>query len=211
MQFGRGGDLKTVDPLTGRRIEPAAQTPESLISGELQPGEKLIWAGRPVNKGSFGRQHIAQALFGIPFLGFALFWTGMALTMTNASADTPWFFRYVFPAFGLPFIAVGLGLVSGPFRARFRAGRMLYGLTDRRLILREDDYVRSLTFDQVRMIERRDNRDGSGDVVVTEERTGTGRNSRLEKIGFFGIAEPRKVEQAIRSAREAAKATRVQS
>lgn len=203
MRFGRGGDLDNTDPLTGRRIEPAAQTPESLLRGELQPGEKLIWAGRPVNPGSFGRQYRAQALFGIPFLAFALFWTATALTMTNASTDTPWFFRYIFPAFGLPFIVVGAGLVSGPLRARFRARLTLYGLTDKRLIVREDDFVQSWSFDQVQMIRRRDNRGGSGDVVFREERTGGSRGSRYQPVGFFGIAEPQKVEQAIRAAREA--------
>ncbi|MBK8457120.1 MAG: hypothetical protein IPL47_08455 [Phyllobacteriaceae bacterium] len=205
MRFGRGGDLNEVDPITGRRIDRAAETPQTIMQREMAPGEKLIWAGRPTNAGSFGRPLLAQAIFGIPFLAFALFWTGMAATMTNASPDTPWFFRYVFPAFGIPFIVVGISLVSGPLRARWRARRVVYGLTDRRLIIREDDYVQSFAFDQIQMIKRRDNRDGTGDVVFREETRRLSRGSRSESIGFHGIAEPQKVEQAIRAAREAVK------
>lgn len=204
MRFGRGGDLNEFDPISGRRIDRAAETPLTTMQREMQPGERLIWADRPVNAGSFGRQHMAQAIFGIPFLAFALFWTGMALTMTNADPSTPWFFRFVFPAFGIPFIVVGLGLVSGPFRARFRARRTVYGLSDRRLIIREDDYVQSFAFDRIQMIKRRDNRDGTGDVVFREQAGGRSRGARIESIGFFGIAEPGKVENAIRTARDTA-------
>lgn len=204
MRFGRDGNLGDTDPLTGRRIEPRSETPITLMQREMQPGERLIWADRPANSASFGRSHRASALFGVPFLAFAVFWTGMAATMTWSAPGAPWFFRYVFPAFGIPFIVVGLGLVSGPLRARLRARRILYALTDRRLIVREDDYVQSFDFDQIQMIRRRDNGDGTGDVLFREERVARSRGTGSRPVGFLGINEPQKVEQAIRAARDAA-------
>lgn len=204
MRFGRGGDEEGRDPLTGRRIERPDNTPLLVMQQELAPGEKLIWADRPARMASFARQHVAQALFGIPFFAFAVFWTAMAFTMTSgAGGDMSWL-RYVFPLFGIPFILVGAALLLSPAYAAFAGRRIVYGLTDRRVITREGrGRVTSFALADLDAIERRDHRDGMGDIVYRREHIIRSRGSHTKQHGFFGIREAQRVEQAIRRAREA--------
>ena len=48
----------------------------------LQTGERPLWQGKPVRR-NFIRRHWFMSCFGAVFLGFALFWTAMALTLTS--------------------------------------------------------------------------------------------------------------------------------
>jgi len=204
MQFGRDGNLDGRDPLTGRRIDSAAETPLTVMQREMQPGEKLVWADRPANLGSFSRQSIPQAVFGVPFLGFALFWTYMAsmpLRSGGGRGDMG-FFAYAFPLFGIPFILVGAGLVLSPLLVRWKARRTLYALSDRRVIVRDGSgTVTSFPLDDLDDISRRDNGDGTGDLVFRREHVRRSRGSHTKSHGFFGIAEPQRVEQAVARAR----------
>ncbi|MFZ1680346.1 MAG: hypothetical protein WAT70_04945 [Rhizobiaceae bacterium] len=203
MRFGRDGNGEGRDPLTGRRIEPVDDTPLLAMQQELAPGEKLIWADRPMRMASFARRHIAQAVFGIPFFAFAVFWTVMAFSMTSgAGGDMNWL-RYVFPLFGIPFILVGAGLLLSPLHAAFAGRRIIYGLTDRRVITREGrGKVTSFDLADLDAIERRDHRDGMGDIVYRHEQIIRSRGSHTRQHGFYGIREAQRVEQAIRRARE---------
>jgi hypothetical protein len=45
---------------------------------ELQPGERLQWAGRPSAVG-LARSQLWRSIIGVPFLAFALFWTAGGL------------------------------------------------------------------------------------------------------------------------------------
>jgi hypothetical protein len=106
----------------------------------LQSGERILWQGKPV-RAKFMWRKWPRSCFGAVFLGFALFWTGMALSMTSAArsegADVPAFFSYVFPLFGLPFILVGAGLTFGHFIHDKMAWRNTeYALTDQRVLIR---------------------------------------------------------------------------
>jgi hypothetical protein len=68
-----------------------------IAEGELQPGEKLVWAERPQAM-ALARRHMARSLIGIPFTAFAVFWTWMAYTGTRKGA--PGAFATFFPALG---------------------------------------------------------------------------------------------------------------
>ena len=56
----------------------------------------------------------------------------MAISMTASARGVPWFFRYVFPAFGLIFVAAGLHMAGGYAVTRALARRYTwYTLTNR--------------------------------------------------------------------------------
>lgn len=84
--------------------------PEDIISRELEPGEKLLWAGRP-KQGVLLR---ASDTFMIPFSllwgGFAIFWEVSALGILGKSGatDTAGGTAIIFPIFGIPFVLIGL-------------------------------------------------------------------------------------------------------
>ena len=115
---------------------PPSPELDSILRRELMPGERLLWSGRPDSTRL--RAVFAIWLFAVPWTAFALFWEAMAFLPWMASSHTPlgiqWSFGIVFPLFGLPFIGVGLKMLSIPFTARRKAAQTIYGLTDQRML-----------------------------------------------------------------------------
>jgi len=111
----------------------------------LQSGEDILWQGKPV-RGHFVRHGALsyRTLFGVVFLSFALFWTGMAFQMTwmapklqEGRDAVPLVFKYVFPLWGLPFIVAGACLVFGPFISKVMSWKNTeYALTNQRVLIR---------------------------------------------------------------------------
>ncbi len=100
---------------------------EQALRRELDPGERLLWSGQPVQ----GLRLQAGDLFLVPFSlmwgGFAIVWEWLAIR-----SGAPWFFKL----WGIPFVLIGLHLMVGRFFADARLrGRTLYGLTDRRVLI----------------------------------------------------------------------------
>jgi hypothetical protein len=183
------------------------------VRSELKDGEQLLWVGQP-RPGRFVRQALPVVLFGIPWTAFALFWTGMATWMVWGNAGAPAgpgiLFRACFPLMGIPFILVGLGMLSSPFWARRKAKRTCYALTDRRAVLFEAGAfksveVRSYHPAALTKMFRRENADGSGDLVFEEitqwRRTNRGgRITNIQAHGFLGIDNVREIEELVRKA-----------
>jgi hypothetical protein len=182
---------------------PAGTDPSlhSVVRRELRPDEKLQWAERP-GGGALARTESVKAVVGIPFLAFALFWTYMA--GGKAWLDGEASPSGLFPLFGLIFVVVGLGLVLSPLWAWFRARWIAYAISDRRLIIISTFPVHrvwSYAPEDIQELERTDRGDRSGDLVFRREHPGSGRWSRsyqVKRIGFFGIANARRVEDMVR-------------
>src|SRR5579875_316473 len=129
--------------------------PEELdarVRSELEPGEQLLWVGQP-RPSRFVYQTLPIVFFGIPWTAFALLWTGMAIwglwgnagaAPMQAQGMMGGVFSVCFPLWGLPFILIGLGMLSSPFWAIRRAKRTCYALTDRRAIHIEAGAFRSV-------------------------------------------------------------------
>ncbi|MDU8928489.1 aspartate carbamoyltransferase catalytic subunit [Alisedimentitalea sp. MJ-SS2] len=97
----------------------------------LRDGEEILWQGRPNTKLSLLPVRPMQVVMGIFFTVFAIFWVSMAISMTWSS-NAPWFFRYVFPLFGMIFVFVGLHMAGGyAFTRAYRARHTWYTLTNR--------------------------------------------------------------------------------
>lgn len=93
----------------------------------LQPGERVLWAGRPDPRVGLGGSEVVVIFFGILFAGSAVLWEIGAGLLGGA----PWYFLL----FGLVFIAVGGYMVIGwPVRVRYVRAHTRYVITDRRAI-----------------------------------------------------------------------------
>jgi hypothetical protein len=184
---------------------------ESRVRAELRDGEQLLWVGQPRPRW-FSGEALVLVLFGIPFTAFAVFWTAMALGIgAGVRNNGPGLlFQVCFPLFGLPFIVVGLGLLSTPYWQRRRALRTCYALTDRRAIIWEAGNfgsvtVRSYEPDALKGMERVEYADGSGDLVFEEvRRVWSGSNGRrrtsTERRGFLAVDNVRTIETLLRKA-----------
>ncbi|WP_204115666.1 aspartate carbamoyltransferase catalytic subunit [Shimia biformata] len=90
--------------------------------GLLDPGETILWQGRPEPGISCGAGNIMTSAFGLVFAGFALFW----MIMASRAGGFFWMF-------GLIHFSVGIGLAFGPFLfGAYRRRHTWYTLTDRR-------------------------------------------------------------------------------
>jgi hypothetical protein len=210
--------IRDMNPGTSQRplmtpvLPPEAQ---SRIAGELQPGEKLIWAAQPI-PALYARSGWGLAIFGIFFGGFALFWIAMAGGMMWFSNDGPpgggsgiGKAFSCFPLFGLPFLAIGVGMLTAPIWMRRNAARTVYGLTDRRAILCQGKTfggveVRSFGPPDLTHMTRVERANGTGDLIFREvistsyDSEGDRRTNRT-RIGFIAIERVRDVENLVRT------------
>ena len=91
----------------------------------LNPGEEIVWSGKPIRK-AFILPGLASIPFGLIFLGFSLFLMWGAFT-----AEAPDFVAL----FVLPFVLAGVALMFGPTILQLmRYNNTQYVITDKRLI-----------------------------------------------------------------------------
>ena len=96
--------------------------------GILDPGERILWQGRPDAQLAIGVAEVMGGLFGLAFAGFALLW------MIIAAMGGGFFWT-----FGLLHFGVGLGIAFGPpLWSVHRRRRTWYTLTDRRAFIATD-------------------------------------------------------------------------
>jgi len=169
----------------------------SLVEYELADGEELIWAAQPDPR-RFALKSLPIVLFGIPFTAFALFWIAGA-----SGFKIPDFSKEIafFPLFGIPFVLIGLGMLSAPFWMMRKARRTAYVITARRAIIFQGGWstkIRSFGPEDLQDLRRRQRRDGSGDVVFTKEISyGNQGRHRIKDIGFLAIPDVKEVEDLL--------------
>ncbi len=169
------------------------------VDRELERGEKIKWIGLPTPR-FFTAASLSSFLFAIPWTTFALFWTFGA-----SGFKLPDFRRgfSFFPLlFGLPFVLIGLGLLSSPLLAYRKSLRTVYVVTDQRAIIFNGGWsttIYSYPPDKLQNIYRKENRNGTSDLIVAHRawRDSDG-DSRTEKIGFLGIRDAKQVEKMLK-------------
>lgn len=174
-----------------------------MIDSELRSGERVAWMDQPI-PGRMARATWPIVLFGIPWTAFALFWTAGAAWGTSKMDGGPGLFS-AFPLFGLPFILIGVGMLSSPYWARRRARRSAYVLTDRRAIVftagwRGSITVRSFEPERLNDLRRKQHPDGSGDLVFAQDIRRDSDGDRLATdVGFLAVREVKSVEEMVRA------------
>ncbi len=100
---------------------------EQAVQRELDPGERLLWAGNP-QKGILFRK------FDFALIPFSIFWTGFAIVWEIIVIRTGGTILMII--WGIPFVLAGLMMLFGRFivDAKIRE-TSYYGVTDRRVII----------------------------------------------------------------------------
>jgi hypothetical protein len=183
-----------------------------MVEQELQSdsGERLLWTDQPI-PGVALRNALPIVLFGIPWTAFSVFWVGAAAWGTSKGDSG--LFR-LFPLFGLPFVAIGVGLLSSPWWAFRSAQRSAYAITDRRAIIFQASWngsitVRSFAPERLTDLRRKQRADGSGDLVFAEEmQSNTNGRSSTSSVGFLAVRDVKGVEELVQSVVERARDAR---
>src|SRR5262249_22822742 len=126
-----GRALLTFVPPTGGDMDPEATR---AAQAELQPGERLQWAGRP-GAGALAPSQLGGTILRPPFLALPLVWTAVASSRAPLSADAAFQVGSLFWLFGLIFVCAGICMVLRAPLAYLRAPSMVYGVTDRRVFI----------------------------------------------------------------------------
>ncbi len=145
--------------------DPLRPDAEDRLLAEVGPGEKVIWSGQP-KASRFVLATIPVVVMGLFATGFSIFWVVIAFLGTRQGG-----FSLIFPLFGLPFVLIGVGMIGSPLWAASKSRRIVYALTDRRLILIEPTFlpggtrVVSIRGGEIGPIERLERADGSGNLT----------------------------------------------
>ena len=138
------------------------QSPEAVLSQNLEQGERLLWSGKPLD----GVRLRSQDLFLIPFSlmwgGFAIFWEYTAVTNPAKGSESTGVF---FALWGIPFVCIGLYFIFGRFFAdAYNRSRTFYGVTNERIIILSGIFSRQVKSLQLRTLSDISLNQGSGDL-----------------------------------------------
>lgn len=172
---------------------------EDKVNRELEPGEKIRWMEQPIPR-YFTPVSIGAFLFGIPWTAFAIFWICGASGFRMPDFSKGGF--SFFPLFGVPFVLVGLAMLSAPLWSYRKAFKTVYVITDRRAIMFDGGWmtmVRSYPPHRLQNVYRKEKRNGSGDVILEQRMRSGGENGpQAMDVGFLGIRDPKAVEGMLR-------------
>jgi hypothetical protein len=137
-----------------------SNSPESILSQYLDPGERLLWSGQP-RRGLLLRSQDAFLIpFSILWCGFAIYWE-----VSVIRSGAPFFFRL----WGALFVCVGLFVVFGRFflDAKNRA-HTTYGVTSERILILSglfSQQTKSLQLRTLTDVSLTQRSDGSGTIT----------------------------------------------
>lgn len=172
---------------------------EDIAKKELEPGEKIVWMEQPMPR-ILTAQSLGLFLFAVPWTAFAVFWIFAA-----AGFRMPDFGRngvlIAFPLFGIPFVLIGVGMLSSPLLMYLKTKKTVYVITDRRAIIIESwrkTTVKSFLPESLKSIVRKERSDGSGDVIINGFSYSLNGNKNSNEIGFFNVRNAKEFERMLK-------------
>lgn len=175
------------------------------VDNELKPGERVEWIGMPIPR-YFTPASTSLFLFAIPWTAFAIFWmcgaTGFQIPDFKDGGD-------YFALFGVPFVLIGLLMLSSPFQTYKKSFKTVYVITDRRAITFEGGWrsttIRSYSPEKLGDTYRKEMKDGSGDVIISRrEWIDTDGDRQSEELGFLRVHNPKQIESMLNKLAEQA-------
>jgi len=158
------------------------------LERELGPEEVVLWHGWQLAR--LDPRMFGIYLFAIPWTVFSLGWTGVAAgAVASMGEEGPGIIAWAFPLFGLPFIAVGCWMLARPFVPLWEKGRVLYVVTDRRVLklaLGRTLEVNTVPADRIGPARRSESRDGAGTLSLAVR---IGRDSDGDRQTEHGAVE----------------------
>lgn len=194
---------------------------DAALRDELRAGEELWYSGMPAPR-HFARKMWPIAVFGLFFGGFAAFWIASAAAgiwfVTQSGGDAGagegagdgtsggprgaiGSLFFLFPLFGLPFLAVGLAMILSPVWAARRARRTVCCVTSTRalqLTVGRTLRVQSWSAGDIVEVTKTIHGDGCGTILFARSfRTTTNGRPTSTPEGFYGVPDPRACEEAL--------------
>lgn len=162
-------------------------------------GESVLWCGQP-DPVRLAMTTLPVFIFAIPWTAFSAFWIYGASDFQFPPDFSEGEFSY-FPLFGVPFLLIGLAMLSAPFWTYSKAFRTVYIITNKSIrivTMGRTKRVESYTAKDIGTIERKEKPTGAGDIIFRTEVTYDSRNrQRSTPIGFYGISDVQIAEQYI--------------
>ena len=179
------------------------------LQSELRHGERVLYASRPDWRAEVGSL-VVIFLFGLFWSSIAFVFFGMGtgglLGLVHVQSDgAPASTGLLLFAtlFSLPFVAIGVGLLSAPFLGIHKSRNTVHAVTDERLVnvtIGRAVVVDSYPLQTINFVKRRDRKDGTGSLEIGY---GVGKDSdgdpRPLTIRWSGIANVKQAESAIRA------------
>lgn len=130
-----------------------------VIQSELESGERLLWAGQPIQGIKLRDSDVFMIPFSFLWGGFAIFWEYSVI-----QNGAPLFFML----FGVPFVLTGIYIVLGRFfiEAKQRS-KTFYGLSNERVVIASGllrKKVQSLNLRTLTDISLSESSNGSGSI-----------------------------------------------
>lgn len=171
---------------------------QQIAVNEVAPdGESVVWFGQP-NPIRLALTALPVFIFGIPWTAFALFWMYGASGFKFPPDFSGDGFSY-FPLFGIPFVLIGIAMLSSPLFTYTKAFRTVYIVTNksiRILTTGRTKKVETFTANDIGKIERKEKPDGSGNLIFKYDVSyDSDQKRRVKPVGFYGISNVRSVEQ----------------
>ena len=172
---------------------------QETVDREIESGERIEWIDMPIPR-FFTPVATGAFLFAIPWTAFAIFWicgaSGFRLPDFSKSGFS------FFPFFGVPFVLIGLAMLSSPLWAYRKAFKTVYVITNKRAITFDGGWsttIRSYPPGKLQDLYRKEKRDGSGDVIISRRAWRDSEGDRqAEELGFLRIRNPKEIEQMLR-------------
>lgn len=166
---------------------------EESIRKELKQGEMVSWKGQPL-PWQLTLPSFLIYLFAIPWTAFSVFWIFGAMEQEGPGS---WF-----PLFGLPFLLIGLAMLSAPFWTFMHAKKTVYVITDRRAFtLVKFRGVKITNFHAENLVnwDKTVHQDGSGNLLLKREyyKDGDG-DTQIKKSGFLAVKNVNQVESYLK-------------
>ena len=170
-----------------------------VVEQELAPDERIVWMEMPAPH-FFTPKSTGMFLFGIPWTGFALFWTYSVAQFEMPDFSSP---ASLGSLFGIPFVVIGILMLLAPIWSYQASRRSVYVITEKRAISFEYGMgmtIRSYSPAQLQETFRRERQNGYGDVVITyaEWEESEGGERHKTDVGFMDIRDPKYVEDLLR-------------
>jgi hypothetical protein len=135
------------------------------LERELGSEETVLWHGWQL--GRIDPRLFGIYIFAVPWTAFSLMWTVLAAGAIGASGIG--LAGIAFPLFGVPFIAIGCWMLSRPFVPLWERGRVLYVVTDKRVLKLAQGRtlaINTVPAERIGLAERREEADGSGTLSL---------------------------------------------
>jgi hypothetical protein len=155
--------------------------------------DKVLWVSQP-DPVQIVAYRLRNGYWGAVFMAaFSVFWMAIALSATTSGKNVG-VVGYIFPLFGVPFLALGLWSLVAPWREAAKARQTLFALTNNRLLHITPSYsgvtTRSLVPNDMLGVSLVESAEGSGTLSITlAEREDWGRGSRSKTLDMIGVAE----------------------